>query len=205
MPYAVKQNNTGKLIGLAVTVVVHVAVIYAIMTGLAMRAVEIIKGPIETEILDEQQPEEDRPPPPPPPKFEAPPPPFIPPPEIAITAPTPTAITQVTREKPVEAPPPPPRTPPKADPRRPNGKPDYPPTSQRLGEEGAVILDLFVGDDGRVKEAKVATSSGFERLDEAAVKEALRSYRFIPGTENGKPASMWHQIRVVFRLQDANR
>lgn len=205
MPYAAKQSSPGKLIGLAVTFVIHAAVIYAVMTGLAMRAVEVMTGPIETEIIEEVRPEEDRPPPPPPPQFEAPPPPFIPPPEIAITAPTPTAITSVQREKPVEAPPPPPRTMPRSDPRRPNGRPDYPPTSQRLGEEGAVILDLFVGEDGRVKEAKVATSSGFERLDEAAMKEALRSYRFIPGTESGKPAAMWYQLRVVFRLQDANR
>ena len=70
--------------------------------------------------------------------------------------------------------------PPKVNPRRPPTQPEYPPTSKRLGEAGVVILLLTVTEDGKVSDAKVDTSSGFERLDEAAVKEALRSWRFVP-------------------------
>ena len=75
--------------------------------------------------------------------------------------------------------------------------------SRRLGEEGAVILLLAVNEEGRVIEAKVDTTSGFERLDEAAVKEALRprNWKFIPGTVNGKPASMSFKFRVVFKIE----
>jgi len=80
-------------------------------------------------------------------------------------------------------------------------QPDYPPTSRRLGEEGSVILQVLVGPDGKVQEAKVQTSSGFPRLDEAATKHALRAWRFNPGTEDGKPVTMWHSIKVTFKIQ----
>ncbi|MBX7199186.1 MAG: energy transducer TonB [Rhodospirillaceae bacterium] len=76
----------------------------------------------------------------------------------------------------------------------------YPAMSRRLGEEGTVVLLLTVNEEGRVTEAKVQTSSGFERLDEAAAKEAGRTWRFLPGTINGKPASMQMPIRVTFKL-----
>ena len=41
--------------------------------------------------------------------------------------------------------------------------------SRRLGEEGQVILLLTVDQRGRVVAAKVEKTSGFERLDKAAL------------------------------------
>lgn len=55
----------------------------------------------------------------------------------------------------------------------------YPPTSMRLRETGDVILEVFVGLDGAVISAKVQRSSGFPRLDGAAL-EAVRAARFKP-------------------------
>ena len=49
---------------------------------------------------------------------------------------------------------------------------------------------------------KVAKSSGFEKLDEAAVKEVQRNWRFVPGKEDGKPVAMWHTFAVTFKLTD---
>jgi len=153
------------------------------------------------------------PPSPPPPKIETPPP-FVPPPEVAINipqdvAPT-TAITTVTNERPVAQPPiqkaapvaSAPSTSPKADPKRPPTKPEYPAASRRAGEAGTVVLDLYILPNGRVGDARVRTSSGFPRLDEAAIKEAKRSWRFVPGTENGQPAAMWYSTKVTFNLTD---
>src|SRR2546421_9865869 len=103
-------------------IVLHIALGYALVTGLARKVVEVIKQPLETKIIEEiKKPPPDTPPPPPP-KLQQPPPPFIPPPEINIQVPltqmAPT-ITTVPTEKPppakIEAPPPPQPPVPRAD------------------------------------------------------------------------------------------
>jgi protein TonB len=81
-------------------------------------------------------------------------------------------------------------------------QPEYPPASRRAGEAGTVTLQVFVQENGRAGEVKVAKSSGFEKLDEAAVKEVQRNWRFVPGKEDGKPVAMWHTFAVTFRLTD---
>lgn len=105
MDFAQQQRNpTRHLIGIGGVVLLHVLVVYALVTGLARKVVEVVKGPIEVKVIEEII---KKPPPPPdvippPPKVTAPPPPFIPPPEINI-APPPTpapAITVVTQEAP---------------------------------------------------------------------------------------------------------
>ena len=52
--------------------------------------------------------------------------------------------------------------------------PAYPPASRRAGEEGTVRLKVLVDEKGRPRDVAVATSSGFARLDEAAI-QAVRS------------------------------
>ena len=81
-------------------------------------------------------------------------------------------------------------------------QPEYPPASRRAGEEGTVHLQVYVLETGRAGEIKVAKSSGFPKLDEAAVKEVQRNWRFVPGKEDGKPVAMWHIFAVTFRLTD---
>ena len=160
----------------------------------------------------EEAPKTDEPPPPPPPKIETPPP-FVPPPEVAIEHPAECGARRLRsnrrrssvrwrnrrRRRAAQQVP---RTAPKSDPRRPLSQPEYPPSSRRAGEAGTVILEIYVLENGRVGEARVKQSSGFPRLDEAAVREVKRSWRLVPGTENGKPAPMWGQFAVTFKLTD---
>jgi periplasmic protein TonB len=207
MPYAPQQASSTRLAGIGLVVLLHVAVIYALVTALAHRAVEVVRAPIETKIIDEVK--EQRPEPPPPPPDLAPPPPaFVPLPEIRIETPPPpspksTAITVVTPEMPV-APPPPPvaalRVMPKLDAQR-SHEPEYPPTSRRLGEQGSLIMQVLIDADGRVVDSKLLQSSGFERLDQAALEDVKRDYRFIPGTVDGKPAEMWYTFRFSWKLK----
>lgn len=206
MSYVNQQSSTSRLAGFGAVILLHVAVIYALQTGLAQSVVEVIRGPIETKIIEEVKPV-DKEPPPPPPKFDQPPPPFVPPPEIAIDYPaesSTTAITNVQAKVAVPAPAPKapslPDTPPQSTKR--NSQPEYPPSSRRAGEEGTVILLLLVQENGRVGEAKVDKSSGFTRLDEAAKKEAERNWRFKPATKDGKPVAAWTKVAVTFRLTD---
>jgi periplasmic protein TonB len=88
------------------------------------------------------------------------------------------------------------------DPHHPLTQPPYPMASRRLAEEGALVLDILVSADGHVRDAKVSRSSGFERLDQAAVSEAEQHWRLRPATRNGVAFEQWLTLRVVFRLAD---
>lgn len=92
----------------------------------------------------------------------------------------------------------------RVDPAHPLSQPEYPAASVRMLEVGVVVLELNVGADGRVIEARVQQSSGHPRLDAAAVREALRRWRLLPATEDGQPVTGWIRQRVSFRLQDAD-
>ncbi|HEX7115310.1 MAG TPA: energy transducer TonB [Steroidobacter sp.] len=213
MPYAPTSDSsflTRRGLVFVIIVILHIGMFWLLNSGLSQQLVEVVLGPIETRMIEEA-PDTEEPPPPPPPKIETPPP-FVPPPEVAIDLPVDqsqsTAIQTVTTQRPV-APPPPvakpapvARTAPRSDPRRPLTQPDYPPSSRRAGEEGTVILDVYVLENGRVGEVRVKKSSGHPRLDEAAVREVKRSWRLVPGTENGKPVPMWGQFAVTFKLTD---
>ncbi len=64
--------------------------------------------------------------------------------------------------------------------------PAYPPLSRRLGEEGKLVLRVELDEGGRVNIARVVTSSGFTRLDEAAMV-AVKTWRCNPPQRNGQP------------------
>jgi len=200
----VEKKNSSRTIGFVVVVLLHLGAFYALQSGLAKTLMDAMNGPLEASLIEEIA-IEDTAPPPPPPDFEAPPPAFIPMPDISVEAPAPQqTISKVTSVKKPPPPPPPPKVvPPRSNPRRPITQPPYPTMSRRLGEEGQVILLLTVDENGRVSEAKVDKSSGFSRLDEAALKEAIRRWRMIPGTINGKASSMQFRFAVRFRIEDA--
>lgn len=68
--------------------------------------------------------------------------------------------------------------------------PRYPPLSRRMGEEGTVVLRVELDEQGKVCAARVSGSSGFERLDNAAL-EAVRTWQCRPAHRDG------HAVRAV--------
>ncbi len=78
-------------------------------------------------------------------------------------------------------------------------EPVYPPISRRLGEEGSVRLKVLVNERGRPQDVQIAQSSGFERLDRAAM-EAVRRWTFAAATNGSMPISAWTQVNVTFKL-----
>lgn len=66
--------------------------------------------------------------------------------------------------------------------------PPYPSVSRKLGESGRVVLRVQLDESGRVVEAHVVDSSGFARLDSAALA-AVRSWRCTPARLDGHPVS----------------
>jgi protein TonB len=208
-------KNQKRMLAFALVALLHALFLWVLASGLGAKVVQTIISPVDTKMIEETPDEKE--PPPPPPEIDQPPP-YVPPPEVSIDAPVETsnttAISNVTSERPVAAPPPPPPPPPapekKATVKTPpstQGKgaritqPEYPPASRRAGEEGSVELEAYVLESGKVGEVKVSKSSGFEKLDEAAVKEVQRSWKFVPGKEDGVPVAMWHKFKVTFKLE----
>ncbi|MDQ0609498.1 protein TonB [Variovorax sp. W1I1] len=201
-------------------IVFHAAALWALQSGLLRRAAEVVI-PVEimSQFVEPPKPKvEPPPPPPPPPKVAKAPPPPRP---QAIREPRPTPAPQApagtTEPPPPPAPPaaPTPPAPPALPPAPPappavqlpssnadylqNPKAVYPAMSKRLGEQGKVIVKVLVGVDGLPKSAEVKKSSGFDRLDEAAI-EYIMKCRFVPGKVNGVVQAMSYDAPVNYVL-----
>ena len=195
-----------KLTIFAIIVAFHVLLVWALLTSLGVIVVDRPPPIIKAEIIEEIQDKDE--PPPPPPTIETPPP-YVPPPDILIEVPVDAPVSTgalVVTSKPAPTTAPVVKSgikkAPEIDPKfKRRFQPDYPPTSRRLGEEGSVVLEVLVGPDGAVKDGKIKSSSGFPRLDEAALKHALRAWRFTPGSEDGVPVTIWHSVKVTFKIE----
>lgn len=198
-------------LGIGVVVLLHVAIFWAINSGLARAFVKKIKPPVEAVLLEETKPDLPPPPPPPPPKNLPPPPPsYVPTADVPVAAaPAVNAIAAVSATPQPVAPlvamgPPAP----KSEPVRTAAvvlasqceKPVYPSASLRLEEEGTVSLRLLVGTDGRVVQAEIEKSSGFKRLDEAA-KAGLSRCQFKPASVDGKAEQAWANMKYTWRIE----
>lgn len=191
MDFARQQRDpTRHFVGFGAVVVLHILIVWALVSGLARKVVEVVKGPIEVKVIEEVI---KKPPPPPevippPPKVMAPPPPFIPPPEVNIApppAPAPT-ITAVTQDAPT-APQAPviakvaPTAPPApavraasiacANYREVMQSIVYPREALQNGTEGEVVIEFTVGANGAVKDVVIKSSSNrvFNRASMAVV------------------------------------
>jgi len=187
---------------LVAIIALHVFIFWALATGLARKAIEVLAPPIQTDIVQEEQ-KKVEPPPPPPPQFEKPPV-EVPPPDVTIDLPVETtastAITNVTTKH-VDAAPPP-KASNKVPPKGKFGPTDgyYPEASRRLGEEGTATVHVCVGSSGKLSATPtIVQSSGHDRLDQGAISYA-KDTRFAPATEDGKVVDSCLDFRVKFTL-----
>ena len=81
-----------------------------------------------------------------------------------------------------------------------NPKPAYPALSKRLGEQGKVVVRVLIGADGTPQKAELRQSSGFERLDQAALSTVLK-WRYVPGKRGGVAEDMWFNVPINFVLE----
>lgn len=81
-----------------------------------------------------------------------------------------------------------------------NPKPAYPAISKRLGEQGKVVVRVLIGVDGTAQRAEIRQSSGYDRLDQAALATVLK-WRYVPGKRAGVPEAMWFNVPVNFVLE----
>lgn len=80
-----------------------------------------------------------------------------------------------------------------------NPAPVYPPMSRRRGEEGKVLLAVKVSPDGKAAHVEIRESSGFNRLDEAALR-AVQGWRFVPARRGDQPVATSVVVPIIFRL-----
>jgi protein TonB len=77
--------------------------------------------------------------------------------------------------------------------------PQYPIESMRAGEEGGTILQVLVDESGRASDVRVVRSSGYARLDNAAVS-AVSLWKFAPATKGSLAAPTWGELELQFNL-----
>lgn len=81
-----------------------------------------------------------------------------------------------------------------------NPPPAFPSLSRRMGEQGRVILRVLVSPGGGAAEVQVRTSSGHDRLDQAA-RDAVRRWKFVPARRGEQAVAAWVLIPISFRLE----
>ncbi len=215
MDFARQQRDPARhLIGIAFVVLIHAIVIYALVTGLARKAIEVIKKPLTATIIEEIK--APPPPPPPPPKkvIEAPKlqplvQPYVPPPDIPVpttqSEPVISAVTAIPPTEPnVIAPPAPPApvAPPKPAVRV--GltpveiiKPIYPRDAIRAGVRGGKVVCLLnVDEKGNVTDVRVKSAEPPRVFDRETVR-TLMLWKFIPDGEKYVA-----EVEVQFTLKD---
>ena len=101
-----------------------------------------------------------------------------------------SAPTVAPRQARLDAPPKPKR----------NIRPDYPKGARQRGEQGDVVLEIRVNVEGTVDDVKVAVSSGFAELDEAAVR-AAKAAKFSPARSGRDPVASTARLKLQFKLK----
>ena len=148
------------------------------------RAVRV-PSPPQDETPPEVKPEKPLPPDPSAPKFPEPKE------ELQTLKPSnPQTFRPAPRQARLDAPPRPKR----------NIRPDYPKGARQRGEQGDVILEIRVTAEGTVDDVRVATSSGFAELDEAAVR-AAKSAKFSPARSGREPVASTARLKLQFKLK----
>lgn len=199
--YTTSTNQGTRTSVAAVVIAGHAAIIYALALTMGVVEAPPIVEPIKAVIIDAPPVE---------------PEPYVPP-EVPPVAQQPVVDVPLPEIPPVTTPvetitvPPVTEASPTAEPTAPavinvkslsvtrRVEPVYPPASRRLDEQGVVRLRVMVDERGRPREVQIVKSSGFDRLDEAAVT-AVRRWQFSPAMQAAGAVTAWTQVNVVFRL-----
>ena len=200
MSYALSRPTTARRGGLlGIVIGAHVGVFLIIMAAKTV-APQIMEMPL---IVDLIQPAQEKPP-------EAKPLPVVKPQPVPVIEAT--QSTQPAPAAPVASPPdikPAPPAPPAPEPLTQarfdadylaNPAPPYPPLSRRMGEEGKVILRVSVTPQGTADSVEIKTSSGSQRLDEAAQK-TVRHWKFIPAKRGDTAVQSFVLVPIIFKLE----
>jgi len=204
----------------ASVVLFHIAALWALQSGLLKRAVEVIvPAEVLSEFISPPAPKTDAPQPSAPkPQVQQPQKRQVPPAPLPVATPEPAPAPAAPMGQSTAQPAAPVMAAPAATgpatPTAPsrvelpssdaaylnNPKPSYPVLSKRLGEQGKVVVRVLIGVDGTAQQAEIRTSSGYDRLDQAALTTVLK-WRYVPGKRGGVPEAMWFNVPINFVLE----
>jgi protein TonB len=212
-----KQMSSNRTAAIIIVALIHVALGYALVSGLAYNVVKKAAEDLKTFDVEDEPPPPPEEPPPPPEQNTPPPPQVVAPPPIVRTntvAPpiisTPVAPPPVITPRAAPAPPAPPAPPPprvsQAAKARGNlvalfSNDDYPASALRNEEQGTTAVRLTIGTDGRVSDCSITASSGSSALDNATCNILRRRARFTPAKDQaGNPISDTHNQRIRWEI-----
>lgn len=216
MAYADQKMSSNRLIALIVVAILHIALAYGLVTGLAYEGVKKAIKRVTTVDIEEEVKKEEPPPPPPEKKPDVVPPPVAPPVKINVSTAPPRIETvtvapppaPIVLAPPAPAPAPPPPKGPTSGP-QPRGNPgtwatpnDYPSRALREDRAGTTGFRVTVDTNGRVVDCQITSSSGHADLDEATCKNVSRRARFKPALENGQEVQGTYSNRVRWVIPD---
>ena len=209
------QQKRASPSSLVLVLVLHAAVIGAVITMKGPRVLIPDRSPIDIFDIAPERVPDDVPPPPPEPRDQ---PSRIDMPETRIPLPP---VSNPIEPRPVDpvpeprdfvpTPPPPPDPQPLREPVRREAsvdprfadalQPPYPLSEQRAQRTGTVRLRVTIGTDGRVKavERLSATNDAFWQVAE---RQARTRWRFRPATVDGRPVESRKVMTLHFRLED---
>jgi protein TonB len=188
-----------RAISLGLVGLLHVALIYAVVSGLALRIVKHVPPVLEATIVEPSTPEQ---------KDVTVPKPQMAQPEEA-TVPPPDFQIQTDTNPPMQAAPAQqtPASPPASATATGVGSthttPPYPEQERRQGVEGTVTLHLSITAEGTVSNAAVVKSSGNADLDSTAVAWVIAHWKYKPALADGQPVASAADANVVYDLKKA--
>jgi TonB family protein len=78
--------------------------------------------------------------------------------------------------------------------------PEYPALARQLHQEGRAYVHVLLDRDGSVMQARLAKSSGYDLLDQAA-EEGAKKFRFSPAMQGERSVRVWVAVPVDFQLE----
>jgi periplasmic protein TonB len=181
-------------------IALHLVVVYVVAGSLGIVKLPEFAKPMEAVIIDSPQEQQHEPVPIMKPDLETPQvetPPIedtVPEIEVPTDEPAPNAISAQTSPSPPVA---------ETADMKVNRRVDpvYPSGSRRDGEQGTGQFRVLVDENGKPQDVQVLKSTGFPRLDTAAL-EAIRKWAFSPAQQNGQKVKSWTRVQVAFQLQN---
>ena len=214
-----KQMSSNRTAAIVIVALIHVALGYALVSGLAYNVVKKAAEDLKTFDVEDEPPPPPEEPPPPPEQNTPPPPQVVAPPPIVRTntvAPpiisTPIAPPPVITPRAPTAPPAPPAPPPPRVSQAARAKgnlvslfstDDYPQSAIRNEEQGTTAVRLTIGTDGRVADCQITASSGSNALDAATCSVIKRRARYSPAKDQaGNAVTGSDSTRIRWELPD---
>jgi protein TonB len=201
-----QRLSSTRIIGVVLVVALHVALVYGLISGLAVRAVKQLPEELFAQVVSAPPPVPQ--PPPVAPSLVQPSVPTVAPPlirieqsqasdrSISVYVGTPTpARAEPTSNAQAWAPP--------VGIERTHTIPPYPFSARRLAQRGTVRLSLTVSPDGNVSDGSVIASSGSATLDDAALDWVKRHWRYRPAMKEGHAVAATVRADIIFDLRSA--